>query len=252
MQPHPTNHHETSSSSPTTTTSTSRATASQADYQGRQAVKHDLSETPTTRASSAPGTTPVGIKCVQGKVVAITLPWCGLAGTLSVRIGQLTQLCRLSLQDNTIAGPIPNSLGFLPDLRGVYLFKNRFSSAVPASIANCVALLLTAFDASNNLLTGAIPPSLANSTKLMHLNLSHNTISGDIPPELADSPSLVFLSLSHNKLSGHIPDAFAGSRAPSSSSLKESITGSYNLARPAAGQPALPPGSPLIKCTMTE
>ncbi|KAF0889873.1 hypothetical protein E2562_033849 [Oryza meyeriana var. granulata] len=207
---------------------------SQADYQGLQAIKHGLSDPygflrswNDTGLGACSGAW-AGIKCVQGKVVAITLPWRGLAGTLAERVGQLTQLRRLSLHDNAIAGPIPTSLGFLPDLRGVYLFNNRFSGAVPASIGNCVAL--QAFDASNNLLTGAIPLSLANSTKLMRLNLSHNFISGDIPPEVAGSPSLVFLALSHNKLSGHIPDAFAGSRAPSSSSLKESITGSYHLA----------------------
>ncbi|XP_040384636.1 probable leucine-rich repeat receptor-like protein kinase IMK3 [Oryza brachyantha] len=206
---------------------------SQADYQGLQAIKHDLSDPygflrswNDTGLGACSGAW-AGVKCVQGKVVAITLPWRGLAGTLSERIGQLTQLRRLSLHDNAIAGPIPTSLGFLPDLRGVYLFNNRFSGAVPPSIGNCVAL--QAFDASNNLLTGAIPSSLANSTKLMRLNLSHNSISGDIPPEVAGSPSLVFLALSHNKLSGHIPDAFAGSRAPSSSSLKEAITGSYHL-----------------------
>ncbi|KAL5203770.1 hypothetical protein ABZP36_008641 [Zizania latifolia] len=205
---------------------------SQADYQGLQAIKHDLfdpygflrswNDTGLAACSGAWA----GIKCVQGNVVAITLPWRGLAGRLSERIGQLTQLRRLSLHDNAVAGPIPTSLGFLPDLRGVYLFNNRFSAAIPASIGNCVAL--QSFDASNNLLTGAVPPSVANSTRLMRLNLSHNSISGDIPPEVASSPSLVFLDLSHNKLSGHIPDAFAGSKAPSTS-LKEAITGSYRL-----------------------
>ncbi|KAL5206059.1 hypothetical protein ABZP36_034268 [Zizania latifolia] len=206
---------------------------SQADYQGLQAIKHDLSDPygflrswNDTGLGACSGAW-AGIKCVQGKVVAITLPWRGLAGRLSERIGQLTQLRRLSLHDNAIAGPIPTSLGFLPDLRGVYLFNNRFSGAIPASIGNCVAL--QSFDASNNLLTGAVPPSVANSTKLMRLNLSHNSISGDIPPEVAGSPSLVFLDLSHNKLSGHIPDAFAGSKAPSSTSFKEAITGSYRL-----------------------
>uniref|UniRef100_A0A0D9XW26 Protein kinase domain-containing protein n=1 Tax=Leersia perrieri TaxID=77586 RepID=A0A0D9XW26_9ORYZ len=204
---------------------------SQADYQGLQAIKHDLSDPYGYLRSwndSGLGAWS-GIKCVNGNVVAITLPWRGLSGTLSHRIGQLTKLRRLSLHDNAIGGLIPSSLGFLPDLRGLYLFNNRFSGAVPASIGNCAAL--QAFDASNNLLTGGVPPSLANSTKLMRLNLSHNAISGDVPPEIVASPSLVFLALSHNKLSGQIPDAFAGSRrAPSSSSLKESITGSYHLA----------------------
>uniref|UniRef100_A0A0D3F7Y2 Leucine-rich repeat-containing N-terminal plant-type domain-containing protein n=1 Tax=Oryza barthii TaxID=65489 RepID=A0A0D3F7Y2_9ORYZ len=153
------------------------------------------------------------------QVVTITLPWRGLAGTLFEPIGQLTQLCRLILHDNTISCPIPNSLGFLPDLRGVYLFENRFSSAVPASIADCIMLLSIAFDASNNLLTSTIPPSLANSTKIMHLNLSHKPSPAT---SHSSSPALP-------RSSGHIiPDAFAGSRAPSSL-LKESITRSYNL-----------------------
>ncbi|KAL5204181.1 hypothetical protein ABZP36_009052 [Zizania latifolia] len=204
----------------------------QADYQGLQAIKHDLSDpygflrswNDTGLGACSDAWT--GVKCVQGNVVAITLPWRGLAGRLSERIGQLTQLRRLSLHDNAITGPIPTSLGFLRDLRGVYLFNNRFSAAVPTSIGNCVAL--QSFDASNNLLTGPVPPSVVNSTRIMRLNLSYNSISGDIPPEVAGSSSLVFLDLSHNKLSGHIPDAFAGSKAPSTS-LKEAITGSYLL-----------------------
>ncbi|XP_062197606.1 probable leucine-rich repeat receptor-like protein kinase IMK3 [Phragmites australis] len=209
---------------------------SQADYQGLQAIKHDLSDPyGFLRSWNDSGLTAcsgawAGIKCVRGTVVAITLPWRGLGGSLSQRgIGQLTGLRRLSIHDNAIAGPIPAALGFLPELRGVYLFNNLFSGAVPASIGACVAL--QSFDASNNRLTGSIPPAVANSTKLIRLNLSRNEISGGIPAEVAASPSLLFLDLSYNNLSGPIPDAFAGSKtAPSSSSsLKEAITGSYQL-----------------------
>src|SRR5437868_1102619 len=77
------------------------------------------------------------------------------------------------------AGAVPFSLGFLPDLRGVYLFNNRLSGTIPPSIGNCP--LLQALDLSNNLLSGTIPPSLANSTKLLRLNLSFNAITGPIP-----------------------------------------------------------------------
>ncbi|KAK1629379.1 hypothetical protein QYE76_003694 [Lolium multiflorum] len=206
---------------------------SEADRQGLQAIKHDLADplgylrswndTGLGGACSGHWT---GIKCVNGNVVAITLPWRGLAGTLSARgLGQLVQLRRLSLHDNAIAGAIPSSLGFLPDLRGLYLFNNRFSGAVPPEIGRCLAL--QSFDASANLLTGAVPAALANSAKLIRLNLSRNALSGDLPAELAASASLLFLDLSHNTLSGPIPDAFAG--ASSSSSRKESITGTYQL-----------------------
>ncbi|XP_066338919.1 probable leucine-rich repeat receptor-like protein kinase IMK3 [Miscanthus floridulus] len=220
---------------------------SQADYQGLQAIKHDLSDPyGFLRSWNDSGLTAcsgawAGIKCVLGNVVAITLPWRGLGGTLSARgLGQLVRLRRLSLHDNAIAGPVPASLGFLPDLRGVYLFNNRFSGAIPASIGGCVAL--QAFDASNNRLTGAVPPAVANSTRLIRLNLSRNALSDVIPVEVVASASLVFLDLSYNNLSGPIPDAFAGSdKSPSSTSKltledddsssddKEAITGSYQL-----------------------
>ncbi|KAF7031529.1 LOW QUALITY PROTEIN: hypothetical protein CFC21_042849 [Triticum aestivum] len=170
-----------------------------------------------------------GIKCVNGNVATITLPWHGLAGTLSAPwLGQLTRLRRLSLHDNAIVGAFPSSLGFLPDLHGLYLFNNRFSGTVPPEIDCC--LMLQSFDASSNLLTGVLPGSIANSTKLIRLNLSCNAISGKVPAEVVGSSSLLFLDLSYKKLSGHIPDSFGGgSKAPSSSSWKEAVTGSYQL-----------------------
>ncbi|RLM70052.1 hypothetical protein C2845_PM17G00590 [Panicum miliaceum] len=209
---------------------------SQADYQGLQAIRHDLADPyGFLRSWNDSGLTAcsgawAGIKCVLGSVVAITLPWRGLGGALSQRgLGQLTRLRRLSLHDNAIAGPIPASLGFLPDLRGVYLFNNRFSGAVPASIGSCLAL--QSFDASNNRLNGAIPPAVANSAKLIRLNLSRNAFSDSIPAEVVASASLLVLDLSYNNLSGPIPDAFAPStKSPSNLPSKESITGSYQLA----------------------
>ncbi|KAL6905985.1 hypothetical protein ACP4OV_003586 [Aristida adscensionis] len=208
---------------------------SQADLQGLQAIKSDLTDPyGFLRSWNDSGLTAcsgawAGIKCVRGSVVAITLPWRGLGGRLSDRIGQLAALRRLSLHDNAVGGPVPAALGFLPDLRGVYLFNNRFAGAVPASLGGCAAL--QAFDASNNLLTGAIPAAVANSTKLIRLNLSRNALSGEVPAEVVASASLLFLDLSHNNLSGPIPDAFAGAKtAPSASKiLREAITGSYQL-----------------------
>lgn len=208
---------------------------SEADYQGLQAIKHSLTDPlnvlqswNATGLNGACSGLWAGIKCVNGSVVAISLPWRSLSGTLSARgLGQLVALRRLSLHDNAIAGQIPTSLGFLPDLRGLYLFHNRFSGAVPVELGRC--LLLQSFDASSNLLTGGVPAAIANSTKLIRLNLSRNALSGEIPAEVAASSSLLFLDLSWNKLSGAIPDAFADSSSTSSSDRKElAIAGSGN------------------------
>ncbi|KAK2981768.1 hypothetical protein RJ640_010285 [Escallonia rubra] len=184
----------------------------QSDYQALKAFKQELVDTKGILGSwndSGNGACSggwVGIKCVNGQVIAIQLPWKGLGGRISEKIGQLQWLRRLSLHDNVLGGPVPTSLGFLPNLRGVYLFNNRLSGSVPPSVGNCP--LLRTLDLSNNQLTGTIPQSLANSTGLYRLNLSFNSISGSVPASLTRSVSLTLLALEHNNLSGSIPDTW--------------------------------------------
>ncbi|CAN4101404.1 unnamed protein product [Withania somnifera] len=150
----------------------------------------------------------LGIKCAQGQVIVIQLPWRGLGGRITERIGQFQSLRKLSLHDNAIDGSIPSTLGLIPNLRGLQLFNNRFSGSIPASLGLCP--LLQTLDLSNNSLSGTIPASLVNSTKLYRLNLSHNSLSGSIPKSLTQSPSLIFLDLRYNNLSGSIPDSWDG------------------------------------------
>ncbi|KAK4342681.1 hypothetical protein RND71_038497 [Anisodus tanguticus] len=184
----------------------------QSDFQALKAIKHDLidfrgilkSWNDSGLGACAGGW--LGIKCVNGEVIAIQLPWKGLGGRISEKIGQLQALRKLSLHDNVIAGPVPTSLNFLPNLRGVYLFNNRLSGSIPPSIGRIP--LLQTLDVSNNQLTGTIPPSLANSTRLYRLNLSYNAFSGSIPVSFTQSHSLTFLALEHNNLSGSIPDTW--------------------------------------------
>ncbi|RDY11740.1 putative inactive leucine-rich repeat receptor-like protein kinase IMK2, partial [Mucuna pruriens] len=148
----------------------------------------------------------VGIKCAQGQVIVIQLPWKGLKGHITDKIGQLRGLRKLSLHDNQIGGSIPSALGLLLDLRGVQLFNNRFTGSIPPSLGSCP--LLQSLDLSNNLLTGTIPMSLGNATKLYWLNLSFNSFSGPIPTSLTRLTSLTYLSLQHNNLSGSIPNSW--------------------------------------------
>ncbi|XP_020237221.1 probably inactive leucine-rich repeat receptor-like protein kinase IMK2 [Cajanus cajan] len=155
----------------------------------------------------------VGIKCAQGQVIVIQLPWKGLRGRITDKIGQLQGLRKLSLHDNLIGGSIPSTLGLLPNLRGVQLFNNKLTGSIPSSLGYCP--LLQSLDLSNNLLTGTIPYSLANSTKLYWLNLSFNSFSGPLPTSLTHSFSLTFLSLQHNNLSGPLPNSWGGSGSES-------------------------------------
>ncbi|CAA7060434.1 unnamed protein product [Microthlaspi erraticum] len=184
----------------------------QADYQGLQAVKQELID-PRGHLRSWNGTGFkacsggwAGIKCAQGQVIVIQLPWKGLGGRISEKIGQLQALRKLSLHDNNLGGSIPISLGLIPNLRGVQLFNNRLSGSIPPSLG--VSRFLQTLDLSNNLLSEVIPPNLAGSTKLLRLNLSFNSLSGQVPVSLTRSSSLQFLALDHNNLSGPILDTW--------------------------------------------
>lgn len=205
----------------------------QADFQALQAFKHELFDPKGILRSwndSGFGACSggwAGIKCAQGQVIVIQLPWKGLGGRITEKIGQLQQLRKLSLHDNVIGGSIPQELGFLPNLRGVQLFNNRLSGSIPPSLGSCP--LLQTLDLSNNLLTGSIPFSLANSTKLFRLNLSHNSLSGLIPVSLTRSSSLIFLDLQYNNLSGAIPNSWGATQKNSNFLPLQHLSLSHNF-----------------------
>ncbi|XP_031107244.1 probably inactive leucine-rich repeat receptor-like protein kinase IMK2 isoform X1 [Ipomoea triloba] len=186
----------------------------QADFQALQAFKQGLVDPKGFLKSwndSGVGACSgdwVGIKCAQGQVIVIQLPWKGLGGKITDKIGQFQALRKLSLHDNVIGGSIPTTMGLLPNLRGVQLFNNRFTGSIPASLGLC--RMLQTLDLSNNSFSGSIPDSLVNSTKLFRLNVSYNSLSGSIPQTLTQSPSIIFLDLKNNNLSGPIPDSWGG------------------------------------------
>ncbi|XP_047340626.1 probably inactive leucine-rich repeat receptor-like protein kinase IMK2 [Impatiens glandulifera] len=183
----------------------------QSDFQALQSIKYEIIDPKGVLKSwndTGLGACSwwIGIKCVNGQVIAIQLPWKSLGGRISDKIGRLLSLRKISLHDNALSGSVPLSLGFLPNLRGLYLFNNRFSGSIPMSLAQSTSL--QAIDLSNNKLTGNI--NLGNSTGLYRLNLSYNGLSGSIPSSLTQISSLVFLSLHNNNLSGSVPDSWGG------------------------------------------
>ncbi|KAI3666951.1 hypothetical protein L6452_41992 [Arctium lappa] len=208
-------------------------TVTVSDYSSLQAIKQELVDfrgvlrTWKDRNGVCSGGW-VGIKCDQGQVIAIQLPWKGLGGKISSKMGNLQSLRRISLHDNLLSGPVPHSIWLLPNLRGVYLFNNRLSGSIPPSISQCPSL--QSLDLSNNHLNGSIPHILSNSSKIYRFNLSHNAFSGFIPPSLTLLPSLTFLALQHNNLSGSIPNTWGLGRVDSNHTYQlTSLTLDHNF-----------------------
>lgn len=102
-------------------------------------------------------------------------------------LSPLNYIESLRLNNNDISGDIPE-----------YIFRFR----------NMKLLWL----GNNAKLTGSIPTSISDMSKLVNLSIVNTEISGSIPTELAELENLTSVQLSGNKLTGTIPAEFGANR----------------------------------------
>lgn len=115
----------------------------------------------------------------DGYVSALGLPSQSLSGILSPGIGNLTNLQSVLLQNNAIAGPIPDVIGKLEKLQTLDLSGNNFNGRIPTSVGDLRNLNYLRLN--NNSLVGPIPESLSNVEGLALVDLSFNNLSGSLP-----------------------------------------------------------------------
>ena len=127
-----------------------------------------------------------------------------ITGNIPTSIGfHLPNLRKLYLLRNKLSGPIPESIGKLSKLEEIILSENRFSGSLPLSLGNLKNLNRLLLD--SNQFSGAIPDSLVNLTILVVLDLHHNYLNGHMPAKIGELQVLEQLDLSENLLSGKIP-----------------------------------------------
>ncbi|KAL3732670.1 hypothetical protein ACJRO7_029337 [Eucalyptus globulus] len=118
----------------------------------------------------------------------------------------------LDLQNNSLSGLIPASLGQLQGLQSLHLSNNKLSGDLPSSFKNLSSL--ETLDIGNNQLNGTIPAWMAEGfINLRILSLRSNAFSGEIPHELSSLSSLQVLDLAENNLTGNIPSSFGDLKA---------------------------------------
>ncbi|KAL0450376.1 UNVERIFIED_CONTAM: putative inactive receptor kinase [Sesamum latifolium] len=142
-----------------------------------------------------------GVKCAQGRVVRFVVQSFGLRGTVpAATLSRLDQLRVLSLQNNSLFGPLPD-FSPLINLKTVFLDHNYFSGTFPLSLLSLHRLLL--LDLSHNNFTGFLPENLTALDRLAYLRLDSNRFYGPIPP--LNQTMLEVFNVSNNNLTGPVP-----------------------------------------------
>ncbi|GJN37390.1 hypothetical protein PR202_gb26337 [Eleusine coracana subsp. coracana] len=125
---------------------------------------------------------------------------------LGVAVGDSSQVLPSSiaivdLSFNQFKGPIPTPG---PNIQLLDCSNNQFSS-MPLKFASQL-IRFSYFKASGNNLSGNIPSSICEATRLVLIDLSYNNLSGSIPSCLmADINYLSVLNLKSNRLQGVLP-----------------------------------------------
>ncbi|RXI01647.1 hypothetical protein DVH24_014996 [Malus domestica] len=134
----------------------------------------------------------------------------GLTGSLSPRLGDLSNLNFLILAGCGFSGIIPSELGKLGELLFLALNTNNFTGSIPASLGNLSNLYW--LDLADNQLTGPLPvssgttPGLDQLFNAKHFHLNQNQLSGTIPPRLFSSKmTLIHILFDGNRFTGTIP-----------------------------------------------
>ena len=137
------------------------------------------------------------------RVIALDLNNNGLAGRIPNSIGRLRALRVLNLYDNALTGRIPSSICSLRELEMLRLGSNSLGGRIPRDIGALTRLRWLRL--SCNELTGSIPPSIGRLSQVQKLYLYSNRLTGTIPSELGALVELRRLGLNCNRLQGAIP-----------------------------------------------
>ncbi|XP_031111829.1 receptor-like kinase TMK4 [Ipomoea triloba] len=166
-----------------------------------------LSPAPSGWSNSTHPCTWGNVSCESGNVVNISLASQSLSGKLPSELTHLASLRLLSVQQNSLSGPLP-SFANMSSLGELYLNSNEFSSIPQDFLLGLPSLQI--FNISNNgkLSPWQISSYLAESTWLESFSASNASITGVIPNFFDSTPNL---DLSYNNLTGSLPGSFGSS-----------------------------------------
>nr|GEZ80632.1 protein kinase-like domain-containing protein [Tanacetum cinerariifolium]GEZ83656.1 protein kinase-like domain-containing protein [Tanacetum cinerariifolium] len=115
---------------------------------------------------------------------------------------------RFSAAGNPIGGSIPDTLGHWKSLTGFYCGGCNLYGSIPHSIFNLSVLVN--FSLPGNHLSGSLPSKVGNQLpNLKWLQLRTNELTGVLPPSISNCSKLEYLEMSFNNFSGKLAIDFS-------------------------------------------
>ncbi|XP_028785400.1 probable leucine-rich repeat receptor-like protein kinase At5g49770, partial [Neltuma alba] len=134
-----------------------------------------------------------------------------LSGNIPRTLGNLSNVNWLDIADNQIEGPIPISdeegpgLDMLLKAEHFHFGNNRLSGEVQAKLLSS-KMILKHLLLDNNHLVGSIPDTTGLIKTLTVVRYDHNQMTGEVPSSIKNLTKLTDLNLGNNKLNGSMPD----------------------------------------------
>ncbi|KAL7611578.1 hypothetical protein Lser_V15G08894 [Lactuca serriola] len=132
-----------------------------------------------------------------------------LTGGIPPVLGNITSMKVFSIAYNPLGGSIPDALGQWKSLIEFGVGLCNLSGAIPHSIFNLS--LLTHFSVAENQLTGTLPSLLgAMLPHLEYLQIWGNQLTGPLPPSISNCSKLQLVEVNNNNFRGKLTINFAG------------------------------------------
>ncbi|MEM9837079.1 MAG: right-handed parallel beta-helix repeat-containing protein, partial [Bacteroidota bacterium] len=155
-----------------------------------------------------------GVTCTDGRVTSIDLDGNNsgsifsnggnnLNGFLPNEIGQLDALEGLFLSNNTISGTIPNTINGLVAIRTIALEQSSLTGGIPIEFYDLTTIENIYISAPS--FGGILNERISQLINLQNLYINLSQLNGQIPQSIGDLTNLRHLLLFGNNLTGSLP-----------------------------------------------
>ncbi|EYU40944.1 hypothetical protein MIMGU_mgv1a022927mg [Erythranthe guttata] len=141
-------------------------------------------------------------ECSQLRFVSLSYNL--FSGQIPIEIGKLKFMRMLYLGGNNLKGGLPREIGKIYQLKVLQLYYNSFTGFIPLELFNMSNLI--DIDLSGNSLSGGLPTNLGHGLPVLETLFLHtNYLTGTIPNSITNCSKLRYLELALNELTGFVP-----------------------------------------------